>query len=42
MTIKIYDWDSCPNIKLTDDCVIWWNEEEICIDTKLVHKGLIE
>lgn len=30
--MKIFDWDTVPNVKLTDDCVIWWNEEEICID----------
>ena len=30
---KTYDWDNCPNVDLLDDCVVWWNEEEVCIDT---------
>ena len=30
----IFDWNYCPNISLLDDKVIWWNEEEICIEMK--------
>jgi len=30
----IYSWESCPNVSLLDDRVIWWNEEKICLRKK--------
>jgi len=32
MSEKIYDWDTCPNISLLDNRIVWWNEEYICIN----------
>ena len=29
---KIYNWNNCPNVKLTDACIVWWNELAVCID----------
>ena len=28
---KVYSWENVPDINLLDPRVVWWNEEEICI-----------
>ena len=28
---RVFRWEEIPNIKIEDEKVVWWNEEEICI-----------
>ena len=37
--IKFYKWDDCPNIDLRAMMVVWWDEEEVCIDWDKSHDG---
>lgn len=31
---KIFTWDDCPNVDLRSDKVVWWNEDNICLEMR--------